>query len=115
MTDAPRAPLNTYYTEEQDIPTVERRLVVTEKAGLHARPAALFAQTAARYEGEVTVARSPEPADRPGAGREVSARSVLSLMTLNIRCGDEIVIRARGADGAEVVDALAAIAAPPPA
>lgn len=88
---------------------------MTEKAGLHARPAALFAQTAARYEGEVTVARSPEPADRPGAGREVSARSVLSLMTLNIRCGDEIVIRARGAGGSEVVDALAAIAAPPPA
>ncbi|MGW0791956.1 HPr family phosphocarrier protein [Streptomyces sp. NPDC002911] len=101
--------------KEQDIPTVERRLVVTEEAGLHARPAALFAQTAARYEAEVTVARSASPADRLDPGREVSARSVLSLMTLNIRCGDEIVIRARGADGPEVVDALAAIAAPVPA
>ncbi|MFJ8749633.1 HPr family phosphocarrier protein [Streptomyces sp. NPDC102441] len=104
-----------HYTEEQDIPTVERRLVVTEKAGLHARPAALFAQTAARYEAEVTVARTGETPDRPGSGREVSARSVLSVMTLNIRCGDEIVIRARGADGSAVVDALAAIAAPAPA
>lgn len=104
-----------YAPEEQDIPTVERRLVVTEKAGLHARPAALFAQTAARYEAEVTVARPAAPADRLEPGREVSARSVLSLMTLNIRCGDEIVIRARGADGPEVVDALAAIAAPDPA
>lgn len=107
--------MNMENLKEQDIPTVERRLVVTEKAGLHARPAALFAQTAARYEAEVTVTRSAAPADPLGPGREVSARSVLSLMTLNIRCGDEIVIRARGADGFEVVDALAAIAAPAPA
>lgn len=107
--------MNMYNLKEQDIPTVERRLVVTEKAGLHARPAALFAQTAARYEAEVTVARSAGSADRPDPGREVPARSVLSLMTLNIRCGDEIVIRARGAEGSEVVEALAAIAAPTPA
>ncbi|MFB6786405.1 HPr family phosphocarrier protein [Streptomyces olivaceus] len=93
------------------MPTVERRLVVTEEAGLHARPAAQFAQTAARYESEVTVARAVEPA-APDAGREVSARSVLALMTLNIRCGDEIVIRARGTDGSAVVDALALIASP---
>ncbi|MEU8708227.1 HPr family phosphocarrier protein [Streptomyces sp. NPDC048565] len=105
--------MNMYDLKEQDISTVERRLVVTEKAGLHARPAALFAQTAARYEAEVTVARTAAPAGpTPDPGREVSARSVLSLMTLNIRCGDEIIIRARGADGPDVVDALAAIAAP---
>ncbi|GAA2295518.1 HPr family phosphocarrier protein [Streptomyces kunmingensis] len=83
---------------------VERRLIVTEEAGLHARPAAAFAQTAARSEAEVTVARED--------GREVPARSVLSLMTLNIRCGDAIVLRASGADAESTLDELARIAAP---
>lgn len=87
-------------------PHAERRLVVTEEAGLHARPAARFAQTAARSEAAVTVRR-------PEAGaREVSARSVLSLMALNIRCGEEIVLAARGAGAQETLTALAAIVAP---
>lgn len=87
---------------------------MTEKAGLHARPAALFAQTAARYEAEVTVARPTASEGSTAASPEVSARSMLSLMTLNVRCGDEIVLKARGADGAEALDALAVIAAPDP-
>lgn len=103
-----------YHPKEQTIHTVERRLVVTEKAGLHARPAALFAQTAARYEAEVTVARPRVSEGSAVPGPEVSARSVLSLMTLNVRCGDEIVLKARGVDGAEAIDALAVIAAPGP-
>ncbi|MFF3492929.1 HPr family phosphocarrier protein [Streptomyces sp. NPDC002795] len=82
----------------------ERRLVVTEEAGLHARPATAFAQIAARASSDVTVARDD--------GHEVPARSVLSLMTLNIRCGDAIVLRARGADAESTLDALAEIAAP---
>ncbi|MZD04387.1 HPr family phosphocarrier protein [Streptomyces sp. SID5785] len=83
---------------------VERRLVVTEEAGLHARPAAAFAQTAARATAEVTVARED--------GTAVPARSVLSLMTLNIRCGDAIVLRASGSDAESTLDALARIADP---
>ncbi|MER5438248.1 HPr family phosphocarrier protein [Streptomyces sp. NPDC002790] len=83
---------------------VERRLVVTEEAGLHARPATAFAQIAARASCDVTVARED--------GHEVPARSVLSLMTLSVRCGDAIVLRARGADAESTLDALAEIAAP---
>ncbi|WP_460246891.1 HPr family phosphocarrier protein [Streptomyces sp. BYX5S] len=70
---------------------------------MHTRPAA-FAQTAARSSAEVTVSRDD--------GHEVPARSVLSLMTLNIRCGDAIVLRASGADAESTLDALAEIAAP---
>ncbi|MFJ6751022.1 HPr family phosphocarrier protein [Streptomyces sp. NPDC091266] len=43
---------------------LERRLVVTEEAGLHARPAAAFAQAAGRGAATVTVRRA---AARPGA------------------------------------------------
>ena len=83
---------------------VERRLVVTEEAGLHARPATAFAQIAARAAADVTVARDD--------GHEVPARSVLSQMTLNIRCGDALVLRASGADAESTLDAIAEIAAP---
>ena len=92
---------------EQSTPIVERRLVVTETAGLHARPAAAFAQAAARSEAIVTVRRAEADA------REVSARSVLSLMALRIHhCGEEIVLTARGAGAQEALDLLASIAAP---
>ncbi|MEK8174090.1 HPr family phosphocarrier protein [Streptomyces sp. M19] len=87
-------------------PVVERRLVVTEEAGLHARPAAAFAQAAARSEAVVTVRRVEADA------REVSARSALSLMALGIRRGEEIVLRARGADAEAAIAELTAIAAP---
>ncbi|MFG3258953.1 HPr family phosphocarrier protein [Streptomyces sp. NPDC048172] len=88
--------------------TVERRLVVTEEAGLHARPAAAFAQTAAGAEARVTVAR----ADAGTEAEPVPARSVLSVMGLNIRRGDEIVLRATGTDADHVLDALTKIASP---
>ncbi|MEU6117613.1 HPr family phosphocarrier protein [Streptomyces sp. NPDC047117] len=90
------------------MPTLERRLVVTEDAGLHARPAVAFAQAAGRAAAEVTVAR----ADAGAAARPVPARSVLSLLGLNIRRGDEIVLRASGAEAERALDALAALAAP---
>lgn len=96
--------------EIQHVGIVERRLKVTEEAGLHARPAAAFAQAAARTSAEVTVARVDGGAD----GEPVPARSVLSVLTLNIRCGDEIVLRASGdeTEADSALDALAGIAAP---
>lgn len=70
---------------------VERRVRIHNEVGLHARPAALFAQAAAALGTEVTVVKG---------GREASARSLLSVLTLDIRRGDEIALRAEG-DGAE--------------
>ncbi|RNL81645.1 HPr family phosphocarrier protein [Halostreptopolyspora alba] len=79
-----------------------RRVRVGAEVGLHARPAALFVQTAARAGGEVTVAK--------GESTPVSAKSVLALMGLDVRHGDEIVITAHGEDSEAVLDALVEIA-----
>ncbi|MGD3107331.1 DgaE family pyridoxal phosphate-dependent ammonia lyase [Streptomyces sp. YGL11-2] len=92
---------------------VERRLVVTEPAGLHARPAAVFAQTAGRSAAVVTVRRA-RPSGPGDDSREVSARSVLSLMSIGIRCGEEIVLSARGPEAARTLAELAEIVAPRP-
>ncbi len=69
--------------------------------GLHARPAALFARAAAKASEEVTVSR-------PG-GEPVNAKSILSVLSLDVRGGQEIVLRAAGDDGQVVLDSLVAV------
>ena len=69
----------------------ERSVILPNPSGLHARPAKVFAKAAAAAAGEVTVTKD---------GREVNAKSVLSVLTLDCHHGDEIVIRVEG-DGAE--------------
>ena len=59
--------------------------------GLHARPAKVFAQAAAKTGLDVTVTKD---------GNEVNAKSVLSVLTLDCHHGDEIMISVVG-DGAE--------------
>jgi phosphocarrier protein HPr len=80
-----------------------RRVVVGSKVGLHARPAALFVQAASKLPVRVTVAK--EGAD------PVDARSILAVLGLDVRGGQEIVLTADG-DGAEqALEELAALAA----
>ncbi|GAB3486387.1 HPr family phosphocarrier protein [Nocardiopsis coralliicola] len=80
----------------------ERRVTVESEVGLHARPAALFVEAAAAASGEATVAKE--------GGAAVSAKSILAVMGLDVRNGDEIVLRVDG-DGAEaVLDRMAAAA-----
>lgn len=79
----------------------EARLTITHPAGLHARPAALFVRTAAGFDASVRVrnlSRDPE--------KEADAKSILTLMTLGIEHGHEILIRAEGADAEEAVAAM---------
>ena len=82
----------------------ERRVVVGSRVGLHARPAALFVQAASKLPVPVMIAKEED-------GKAVSARSILSVLGLDIRGGQAIVLTADG-DGAEAaLDELAAIVA----
>ncbi len=81
----------------------ERRVTVGSKVGLHARPAALFVQAAARQAVPVTIAKN--------GGDPVDARSILMVLGLDAHGGDEVVLTAEG-DGADaVLDELAALVA----
>ncbi len=81
----------------------QRRVVVGSRVGLHARPAALFVQAASKLPVKVTVAKE--------GGDPVDARSILSVLGLDVRGGQEIVLTAEG-DGAEqALEELAAVAA----
>ncbi|ACU96572.1 HPr family phosphocarrier protein [Saccharomonospora viridis] len=77
----------------------ERTVTVASKIGLHARPAALVAKTAAAQSVPVTIAKD--------GGTPVQAASVLNLMTLGAKHGDTVVIAAEGEGAQEAVDAVA--------
>lgn len=69
----------------------ERIVVVASSHGLHARPAALFTQAAAKAGVPVKIAKN---------GRTVDASSILGVISLGVDHGDEVVLSAEG-EGAE--------------
>ena len=81
----------------------ERQVTVGSTVGLHARPAALFVQAAAQAPVPVFIAKQ--------GGAPVDARSILSVIGLDARGGDTIVLSAEGAGAGAVLDGLAAIVA----
>ena len=79
----------------------QRTVVIGSTVGLHARPAALFVQA-------VTAAGLPVTIAKPG-GEPVNARSILSVLALDARGGEQVVLTADG-DGADAaLDALVAL------
>jgi phosphotransferase system HPr (HPr) family protein len=78
--------------------TAERELTIMNKVGLHARPAALFVQTAARFKDtRVEVVKN-------GAARD--AKSILSVLTLGVSQGTTITVRAEGPQAEAAIAAL---------
>jgi phosphotransferase system HPr (HPr) family protein len=85
------------------VETVE--LTLENPSGLHARPATLFAQAAARFRSRVTV----ENLDR--GSRPVDAKSVLLVLTAGVQRGHRIRLTADGPDEAEAVLTLTELVA----
>jgi phosphocarrier protein HPr len=82
----------------------ERTATIASRVGLHARPAAIFAEAAAEQPVEVTIALEGEPAEDA-----LDASSILALMGLGAEHGTRVILRAEG-DGAEAaLDALVAV------
>ena len=75
----------------------EATVTVRHKVGLHARPAALFVQTAKKFSSEVLCFKD---------GREANAKSILGVLTLGAGQGAVVTIRAEGEDEAEAIAAL---------
>ena len=77
----------------------EKTVTVASSVGLHARPASLFAQAAAKAGVPVQLTSA--------AGKSVNAASILGVLSLGIGHGEEVTLSAEG-DGAEAaLDSLA--------
>jgi len=81
----------------------EIKVVVKSKVGLHARPAALFVQTAAKFKSDIKVSC---PDSETCETRVANAKSILSILTLGVFQDTEITIQATGEDEEEAVQAL---------
>lgn len=79
------------------------RLPVTSEVGLHARPAAVFVNEAARFTSAIRV-RSIT-----GGTDWVDAKSVLSVLTLGVEQDHEIEIAVEGEDEDQAAEALEAL------
>lgn len=83
---------------------IERTATIASTVGLHARPAAIFAEAAGELPIEVTIARQGEPVEDA-----LDASSILALMGLGAGFGEVVVLRAEGDGAEEALETLARI------
>jgi phosphocarrier protein len=76
----------------------QRTVTIASSVGLHARPAALFVEQASESGLDVEIGR---PGEDP-----VDATSILGVMALGARHGEEVVLTAEGENADAVLDGL---------
>ena len=79
---------------------VEKLLTVKNRAGIHARPAAIIAQTANKFECEVMLARDDTT---------VNAKSIMGVITMATGYNTVLTLRTEGTDEKEAADAIEAL------
>jgi phosphocarrier protein HPr len=75
-------------------------VVIHHKLGLHARPAAMFVKTAAKFSSRITLenlSRGTQP---------VNAKSILGVLSAGVKRDEQIRITAEGTDEVAAVNAL---------
>jgi len=80
----------------------QKTVVVPNRLGVHARPAALIVKKAALFACEITISTGVE---------EVNGKSIMGVMTLAAGQGTELLISASGEDEISAVDELCALVA----
>ncbi len=75
----------------------EITVTVTHEVGLHARPASMFVQTAAKFSSDIEVTHGETT---------VNAKSILGVLTLGAHKDAEIIIKAEGEDAEDALQAL---------
>jgi phosphocarrier protein HPr len=79
---------------------IKKELVVANKLGIHARPAAMFVKTANLFDCEVFVEKD---------GEIVNGKSIMGLMMLAAGPGSKIRVQAEGNDAARAVAEIEAL------
>ena len=80
--------------------TEERTVTVASSSGLHARPAALFVEAVTKSGHNATITKADK--------KPANAASILSVLSLGIEKGDEVVLTVDGDDAVAVADTLEA-------
>jgi phosphotransferase system HPr (HPr) family protein len=83
-----------------EVTALEREVVVGHKEGLHARPAAEFVKAAAGFRSKIEVG---------AGGKKVTARSLLGVLSLGVKCGQAVMLSAEGDDAEAALESLAGL------
>jgi len=73
---------------------VSKELVVKNKLGIHARPAAMFVKVANKYRSEILVEKD---------GQEINGKSIMGLMMLAAGQGSKLTVTISGDDASKAI------------
>ncbi len=76
---------------------LEKELTITNKNGMHARPAAQFVKLASQFKSEIWVEKDDE---------QVNGKSIMGLMMLAASKGEKIKIAVQGSDSDAAMSAI---------
>jgi phosphocarrier protein HPr len=79
---------------------IEKQLVVKNRAGIHARPAAIIAQTANKFTCEITLARDDTT---------VNAKSIMGVITMAAGYNTTLTLQTDGPDEKDAAQAIEAL------
>ena len=79
------------------ISVMTKDFLVSNKLGIHARPAALFVKTANRFTCEIFVEKD---------GEKVNGKSIMGLMMLAAGPGSKLTVYAQGHDASQALSEL---------
>ncbi|NMB28167.1 MAG: HPr family phosphocarrier protein [Tissierellia bacterium] len=77
---------------------IEKKVILNNEVGLHARPAAVFVQTANKFISNIYI---------ESGGTKVDGKSIIGVMSLGAFNGEEITLIAKGEDAKEAIEELA--------
>ncbi|HVU06986.1 MAG TPA: HPr family phosphocarrier protein [Verrucomicrobiae bacterium] len=77
-----------------------KELTVSNKLGIHARPAAMFVKTANRFACDIFVEKD---------GEKINGKSIMGLMMLAAGPGSKLTLHASGADAQHAIAELEAL------
>ena len=82
----------------------KKETVIKNATGLHARPAAEFIKAAKMFQSKLTIQRTDG-----SVAKSTNAKSMETLLTLALECGERVEISGDGPDEVEAVDALVSL------
>lgn len=78
----------------KEVVVVEKTVVIKNRQGLHARPAALFVQIANKFDSEITISKGKT---------KVNGKSIMGIMMLEAGKGAKVTIVTRGEDAEQAM------------
>ena len=87
-------------TKRVDSVMIEKEIIIKNKTGLHARPAAIIVQRANKYRADIFLEKD---------GDRINAKSIMGVMMLAAAEGAELKIIADGEDEKVAVDNISAL------